>query len=67
MTIMIFFIKRIDSSDCLGEKRKRNPQKKKTNKPIENEVKDHFADLTQASDHINKILQAKKSLNRFCK
>jgi uncharacterized FlaG/YvyC family protein len=61
-----FFIKRIDRSDGFSEKRKRNPQKKKKNKPHENEVKDHFADLIQASDRINKILQAKKSLNRFC-
>ena len=61
-----FFIKRIDRSDGFGEKRKREPQKKKKNKPHENEVKDHFEALTQASDRINKILQAKKSLNRFC-
>ena len=40
--------------------------KKEKNRPHENEVKDHFSDLTQASDRINKILQAKKSLNRFC-
>ena len=61
-----FFIKRIDRSDGFGEKRKRNPQKKKKNKPHGNEVKDNFEALTQASDRINKILQAKKSLNRFC-
>ena len=61
-----YFIKRIDRSDGFGEKRKRKPQKKKINKVHEDEVKDHFEDLTQASDRINKILQTKKSLNRFC-
>jgi len=61
-----YFIKRIDRSEGFGEKRKRKPQKKKINKVHEDEVKDHFEDLTQASDRINKILQAKKSLNRFC-
>lgn len=61
-----YFIKRIDRSEGFGEKRKRKPQEKKINKVHEDEVKDHFEDLTQASDRINKILQAKKSLNRFC-
>ena len=61
-----FFIKRMDRSDGFGEKRKRKPQKKKKISSHENEVKDHFETLTQASDRINKILQAKKSLNRFC-
>jgi uncharacterized FlaG/YvyC family protein len=61
-----YFIKRIDRSEGFGEKRKRKPQEKKINKVHEDEVKDHFEDLTQVSDRINKILQAKKSLNRFC-
>ena len=38
----------------------------KENKRLQKKVKDHFEDLTQAADRINKILQAKKSLNRFC-
>lgn len=61
-----YFIKRIDRSEGFGEKRKRKPQEKKINKVHEDVVKDHFEDLTQVSDRINKILQAKKSLNRFC-
>jgi uncharacterized FlaG/YvyC family protein len=61
-----YFIKRIDRSEGFGEKRKRKPQEKKINKVHEDEVKDHFEDLTQVSDRINKILQSKKSLNRFC-
>lgn len=41
-------------------------EKKEKNKVHEDEVKDHFEDLTLATDRINKmILQAKKSLNRY--
>jgi len=61
-----YFINRIDRSDNFAEKKKRKPQKKKKNKSHDDEVKDHFDDLTQATDRINKILQSKKSLNRFC-
>lgn len=60
-----YFINRIDRSDDFGEKRKRKPQKKRKNKGHD-EVKDHFDDLTLAAERINKILQTKKSLNRFC-
>ena len=53
-----YFIKKIDKSDGFSKKGK--------NKDRKDETKNHFDDLTQASDRINKILQAKKSLNRFC-
>ena len=54
-----FFIKRIDRSDGFGEKRKRKPQKNKKNKPHENEVKDHFEDLSLTADRINRSCRQK--------
>ncbi len=61
-----YFINKIDRSDGFGEKSKRKPQKKKKNKEHEDEVKDHFDELTQMAERINKILESKKSFNRFC-
>jgi hypothetical protein len=54
-----YFIKRIDRSDGFGEKRKRKPQKKKINKVHEDEVKDHFEDLSLTADHINRSYRQK--------
>ena len=61
-----YFVKKVDRSGDFSEQRKRNPRKKKRHKDPEDEVKDHFEDLSQAAERINKILQKKKSLNRFC-
>ena len=62
---MIILLK--EQTDQMGSEKKENETlKKRKNKAHEGEVKDHFEDLTLAADRINKILQAKKSLNRFC-
>ena len=62
---MIFSLKEL-TDQMASAKKEKETLKKRKNKAHENEVKDHFEELTQASDRINKILQAKKSLNRFC-
>jgi len=60
-----YFINKIDRSEGFGEKRKRPPPKKRKQSTREDEAKDHFQDLTKAAEQINKLLEAKKSLNRF--
>lgn len=61
-----YFINKIYRSEGFGEKRKRSPQKKRKHPAHEDEAKDHFNDLTNAAEQINKVLEAKKSPNRFC-
>ena len=58
MTIMIFSLKKLTGQMASAKKEKENLKKRK-NKAHENEVKDPFEDLIQASDRRNKILQAK--------
>lgn len=61
-----YFINRIDKAEGFGEKRKKPPKKKKPASNPEDEARNHFDDLAQTAERINKILEAKKSLNRFC-
>jgi len=61
-----YFINKIDRADGFGENGKRKPKKKKKKQGHEDEVKDHFDELTTIAERINKILESKKSMNRFC-
>jgi uncharacterized FlaG/YvyC family protein len=62
---MIFSLKEL-TDPMVSAKKENEALKKRKNKIHEDEAKDHFEDLSLSADRINKILQAKKSLNRFC-
>ena len=62
---MIFSLKEL-TDPMVSAKKENETLKKRKNKAHEDEVKDHFEDLSLTADRINKILQAKISLNRFC-